>query len=68
MEKVPVKLGIGPSTPSSFIPATPGYCNGDYTILTPLNPGRPGFYYVAEVNWMIAVTNDSWSGVKSLYR
>lgn len=72
----PVFLGVGPATPSSF-GTSPGYGNGASTALhafTPVSnvpvPGRPNYYYVLACGETspVADTNDSWSGVKSLYR
>lgn len=72
-----VKLGVGPATPSSF-GTSAGYANGPATILTPFFPvsnldpvpGRPNYFYVLTLGAASPVgdTNDSWSGVKSLYR
>jgi hypothetical protein len=79
-EAATVMIGIGPSQEVTSFPGlnVAGYANGACTILTPWIPssnefpvaGRPGFYYVAAVNATgpTADVNDSWSGVKSLYR
>lgn len=72
----PVFLGVGPATPSGF-GTSPGYGNAASTALnvfTPVSnvpvPGRPNYYYVLSCGEAspVADSNDSWSGVKSLYR
>jgi hypothetical protein len=65
--------------PISHLPLNKaGYGNGNSTLMTAFElsasslpiPGVPGGYYVACVNGQgpVATSNDSWSGVKSLYR
>jgi hypothetical protein len=72
-----VNLGVGPATPSSFGGTNPGYVNGGMTTLIPFTPvsnvpvpGRTNCFYVLTCGAPSPVsdTNDSWSGVKSLYR
>lgn len=74
-----VFLGFGPSLAATSFPLqhVAGYGSGS-GVMTPFTPaavampvpGVPGGYYVAGANHPFGdpTTNDSWSGVKNLYR
>jgi hypothetical protein len=80
IEVEPVLIGVGPSVEVTSFPNAhvAGYGNGNSTVMTPFTlsssalpiPGVPGGFYLACAGGTgpVATANDSWSGVKSLYR